>query len=80
MDKGGHGPIQRALHRKVRAGRLNDNGTFAKIYREHKARLLLGKKRKRGCTTRQEPVAVSNDLEELGGTMGSCCSYYRRNC
>jgi hypothetical protein len=53
------------LYRKVRADRLNDNGAFAKVYREHKARLLIGKKRKRGCTTRQEAVAVSNDLEEL---------------
>jgi hypothetical protein len=53
------------LYRKVRADRLNDNGAFAKVYREHKARLLLGKKRKRSCTTRQDPVAVSNDLDEL---------------
>jgi hypothetical protein len=53
------------LYKKVGADRLNDNGAFAKVYREHKVRLLLGKKRKRCCTNREDPLTVSNDLDEL---------------
>jgi hypothetical protein len=53
------------IYKKVRADRQTDNGAFAKVYREHKARLLLRKKRKRSCTSRQDPLTVSDDLDEL---------------
>jgi len=52
------------LYKKVKEDRQNDNGAFGKIYREHRAH-LLGKKRKRRCTNGQDPLTVSDDLDEL---------------
>jgi hypothetical protein len=61
------------LYQQVKEDRQADNGTFGKVYREHRA-CLCGKKRKRKNTDgtgQQHQLAICDDLEELWNAAGT---------